>query len=110
MREQLIALRERRARLLERAAHEREAIAGLLERTDAATAWLARTARLVASARRHPAWVAAALAFVLALRPRPALKWLASGLSLWQAYRGARRWLRRLEPVIGASLAPRQGG
>ena len=40
-RERLIALRERRAELLVRADAEREAIAALLARTDAAAHWYA---------------------------------------------------------------------
>ncbi|MDA8107112.1 MAG: YqjK family protein [Betaproteobacteria bacterium] len=110
MRERLIALRERRARLLARASAEREALAGLLNRADSATAWLGKVARLLAEARLRPVWIAAAVAVLVGLRPKRTLKWLASGWTLWQAYRGARLWLRRLAPVIAASLAPRREG
>ena len=104
-RERLIGLRERRAELVARAQAEREAIAGLLARTDEAVRWFEAGIAAGAELRRHPAWIAGGLALLLALRPRRVLKWLASGWSLWGVYRGARRWLRRVAPDL-ARQAP----
>lgn len=104
-RERLIALRERRAELLARADTEREALASLLARSDAAVRWFEAGADAVAELRRHPAWIAGGVAVLFALRPRRALKWAASGWSLWRVYRGARMWLRRVAPA-GARPAP----
>ncbi|HUJ87851.1 MAG TPA: YqjK family protein [Burkholderiales bacterium] len=98
-REHLIALRERRAELVARADTEREAIAAMLARTDAATRWLEAGAGAIAELRRHPSWIAGSLALLFVLRPKRVLKWLASGWSLWRVYRGARAWLFRAAPA-----------
>jgi len=108
VRERLIALREQRMRLLGRASAERESLAGYVARAEAATGWLEKGMRLVAGAKRRPLWVAAGIAVLVALRPKSALKWLASGWSLWQAYRGARLWVRRLAPALLAAAAARR--
>ena len=97
-RERLIALRERRAELIARADSEREAIAGMLARGDAATRWLHAGTGALAELRRHPAWIAGGVGLLFALRPKRVLKWLASGWSLWRVYRGARAWLWRAIP------------
>jgi YqjK-like protein len=94
-RERLIALRERRAELVARAGAEREAIAGLLARTDVASRWLEAGIAAGAELRRHPAWIAGGVALLLVLRPKRVLKWVASGWSLWRVFRGARAWLYR---------------
>lgn len=104
MRERLIELRERRARLLERANGERETLAAYLARADAATRWVETGRLLVASLRRRPLWVAAAVVLLVALRPRRVLTWLAKGWTLWQLYRQARLWWQRLAPLAQAAL------
>ncbi len=100
-REQLIALRERRAELVARAGSEREAVASMLARSDAATRWLEAGASAIAELGRHPAWIAGSVALLFALRPKRVLKWIASGWSLWRVYRGARAWLWRAIPREG---------
>ena len=98
-RERLIALRERRAELLVRAAAEREAIAALLARTDAAAHWYEAGVAARAGPRRHHAGIAGGVGLLFVLRPKRVLKWLASGWSLWRVYRGARAWLLRAFPA-----------
>lgn len=96
MRERLIRLAERRARLAERAQAERESLAALIERADDAASWLGIARNLLQELGRRPLIVVAGAAFLIALRPRRALGWLAKGWSLWRLYRGARRWWLRL--------------
>ena len=97
-------LGERRARLVERAHGERERLAALLPRAEAAYSWVKVGRRLLDEARRQPLVVVAGAALLFALRPRRALKLLASGWSLWQLYRRARRWwLRFASPSAGST-------
>jgi hypothetical protein len=106
MRERLLTLAERRARLVARAQAERETMAALLAPTDGAVSvavLLIRTAqRALEEARRHPLFVVAGVALLAALRPRRAIAWLARGWSLWRLYRGARGWWRRFAATAGA--------
>ncbi len=104
MRARLIALAERRALLLHRAQSERETVAALVSRADAALAWVDKGRRVLQELGRHPLIIVAAVALVVALRPRRALKWLASGWSLWRLYRQARLWSQRLDAVLGAPV------
>ena len=99
MRESLIAIAERRTRLLARAQTERELLAAQLQPTDGA-ALLVQSALRVAQralerSRQHPLFMTALVALLVALRPRRALSWLARGWSLWRLYRGAQRWWRQ---------------
>jgi hypothetical protein len=94
MRESLIALRERRAALLARAATERAELAGWIARTDALAALAGAAASLLAELKRHPLWIALAAALVVALRPRRVLRWATSGWWLWRAARLALAWWR----------------
>jgi hypothetical protein len=94
MRERLIALRERRAALLARAAAERAELAGWIARTDALAAWAGAGASLLAELKRHPLWIALAAALIAALRPRRVLRWAASGWWLWRIARLALEWRR----------------
>jgi len=87
MRARLMALHARRGELAARAAGERDRVAGLLDATDAAGAWLDAASRLAAEARRHPLLFVAVAAFVVALRPRRILGWLLRGWSLYQIYK-----------------------
>ncbi|OGA69505.1 MAG: hypothetical protein A3G83_01255 [Betaproteobacteria bacterium RIFCSPLOWO2_12_FULL_68_20] len=95
MRERLIALRERRAELLVRAAAERAELAGWIARTDALAGWASAGASLLAELKRHPLWIALAAALLALLRPRRVVKWLATGWSLWRVARVALAWWRR---------------
>ena len=99
-RARIVALAERRAQLVERARHEREAVAGLLARTDApvqlAAQALAKGKRLLAELRERPAIAAAGVALLIALRPRRAFGWLLKGWSAWRLYRGAQRFWQRV--------------
>jgi hypothetical protein len=97
MRERLLALAERRARLQARAQSERESIAVLLTPADGALAVFRAAQGALAEARRHPLIMIAGVALLVALRPRRALSWLARGWSLWRLYRGALAWWRRLD-------------
>ena len=94
----LIVLRERRARLVERARGERERLAALLSRAEAAYSWIEVGRRVLDEARRQPLIVVAGAALLVALRPRRAVKLVASGWSLWQLYRRAQRWWERIAP------------
>ena len=106
-RNRLIELRERRARLVERARGEREHLAALLSRVDRVFSWLKMGRRALDEARRQPLIVVASVALLVALRPRRVLKLLASGWSLWQLYRRLRRWWSFAAP-IAARVAARQ--
>ena len=104
MRERLIVLRERRTRLVDRAAGERERIASVVQGASAVEPWLATAQRFVAEARRHPAWVLGAVAFFVAIRPRRAFSLAMRGWSLFQIYRRGRQLWDRFGPAVLASL------
>lgn len=99
----LIELRERRAHLVERAQGERERLAAVLSRVDPVLSWLELGRRALEEARRRPLVVLAGVALLVALRPRRALKLLASGWSLWQIYRRARRWWELIAAAPGGT-------
>jgi hypothetical protein len=110
MRERLLALAERRARLAARAQDERATVNALLARTDGAASL---ASLLVSSMRgaldqagRHPLVVVAGIALLAALRPRRALTWLAKGWSLWRLYHGAHAWWLRFVPATATAGAP----
>ena len=109
MRERLLALAERRTRLVARAQSERVTINALLAPADAAASLgtsLFRIARSVGEqARQHPLGVVAGVALLVALRPKRAIIWLSRGWSLWRLYRGARGWWLRFE-TAGARKQP----
>jgi hypothetical protein len=109
MRERLLLLAQRRARLAVQAQSERAVLLHAIEPADAAAVALAgllATARRAADeARRRPALVLAAVALLVALRPRRALAWAARGWSAWRLYRGAFRWWRRVASA-GTPAAP----
>jgi len=105
MRERLLVLAERRARLSARAQAERETIAALMKPADGATlvaiSAFRAAQRALAEARRHPLIMVAGVALMAALRPARAINWLAKGWSLWRLYRGASGWWRRFETFAG---------
>ncbi len=98
-RSRLLQLAERRARLHEKARSEREALAAMMARTDAAAEFvssaLAAGRRMLDELRRRPLLVAASVGILVALRPRRALAWALKGWSAWRLYRGAQRWWQR---------------
>lgn len=98
IREKLVALRERRGQLSARAEFDRGRIASLLARAEFATAWFDRGRTLLAKLSAHPVWIAAGVALLVALRPSKALKWLATGFSVWQGWRRLRASLDRFAP------------
>jgi hypothetical protein len=111
MRERLLALAERRARLVASAQAERETLSGMLVPVDAAASFaasLVRVARgLLDQAARYPLAVIAGMAFLVALRPKRTVVWLSRGWSLWRLYRGARGWwLRFAAPASRNAGAP----
>ena len=105
MRERLLALAERRVRLMARAQDERTAINALLAPADGAASMavsLFRTARrALAQARNHPLIVIAGVALLVALRPRRVISWIAKGWTLWGIYRSAQGWLQRFSAAAG---------
>ena len=106
-RERLIQLAERRTRLQQKAASERESLAALIERSDEAGILFQRARSLIEELRRQPWLVAGGAALLIALRPRRALRWLMKGWSAWRLYRGAQRWWGRI--AREANLPERSG-
>lgn len=106
-RSRLLQLAERRARLHEQARSEREALAAMMARTDAAAEFvsgaLAAGRRILDELRRRPLIVIAGMALLIALRPRRALGWALKGWSAWRLYRGAQRWWQRLAASANSS-------
>ena len=100
MRERLIELRERRARLQQQAGAERDALAEFVARADVAMRWIETGRSLVNAAVRRPLWIVAGVALLVALRPRRTFKLLAGGWSLFRLYRSARLWWLRLDPTL----------
>lgn len=99
MRERLIALRERRARLVAGAESQRSQLFAAFDKVDRVAAWVDRGRAAGRRALAHPVWIAAGVAFVVALRPGRALKLAATGLSLWRTYRKLRATLDRFVPT-----------
>ena len=98
IRERLLELREQRALLVAHAAQERVDLDVLVERAESVAIWVERGRAAVAYLKAHPGWVAAGVALLVALRPRKALKWLATGMSLWRGWRSLRDAVDRLGP------------
>ena len=102
MRERLIALRERRAGLLERAAAERHAIAGWLSRTDRVSHWVGVCAALLGELKHRPLWAAAGAALLFVLRPKRVIGLAVRAWSWWQIVRRVLVWWHRVAPATGA--------
>ncbi|MBE0622670.1 MAG: YqjK-like family protein [Burkholderiales bacterium] len=91
MNQRLAAVEARRARLLERAAREREDVAQTMQSWAQPLDFVDRCVDAVRFVVARPPLVAGA-AFILALlRPRRAFKWARRAFGLWQGY----RWLNR---------------
>jgi YqjK-like protein len=112
MRERLLFLAERRARLMARAQTERETIAALLKPADgvalAAISAFRAAQRALQASRRHPLIMVAGVALLVALRPRLAVTWIARGWSLWRLYRGAQGWWLRFSALTGTPAGTRK--
>ncbi len=112
MRERLLALAERRARLVVHAQAERATINRLLAPADAAASLGMSLFRLagnvVKQVRQYPLGVLAGVALLVALRPKRAITWLSRGWSVWRVYRVARGWWLRFEASSTAAGVPRQ--
>jgi len=106
-RARLLDLAERRARLIERARSEREALGRVLASSDTVASVLGRALRFVEGIEHKPLIAAAAAALLVALRPRRAFGWLMKGWSVWRLYRGARRFWQRLAGVGAGTPATR---
>jgi YqjK-like protein len=108
MRERLLVLAERRARLAAQANAERETIAALLVPFDAMSARAATflgIARTVAErASRYPLFVATGVALLAVLRPGRTVRWLTRAWSLWRLYQGARGWWQRFSAGAGTPV------
>jgi hypothetical protein len=99
-RHRLIALSQQRTRLVARARVEREHLGAVATRIEASLWWVDVVHKGVDEVRRHPLLVVAGIALLVVLRPRGAMKLLASSWSLWRLYQRARRlW------AIAAALA-----
>jgi len=87
--ERLFAIETRRARLIERAAREREEVANALQSLSQPLGFIDRCLGAVRFVIARPPLVAGiALVFAL-LRPRRALKWARRAFGFWRSY----RWL-----------------
>ena len=95
MNQRLFAIEARRARLLERAAREREDVAQTLQSWSQPLAFVDRCLGALRYFISSPPLVAGAVLVFALLRPRRALKWAQRAWGLWQGY----RWLtRKLAP------------
>lgn len=91
MNQRLLAIEARRARLLERAAREREDVALTLQSWSRPLDFLDRCLGAVRYFVSSPPLVAGAVLVFALVRPLRALKWAQRAWALWQGY----RWLTR---------------
>lgn len=89
MNRRLAAIEAKRARLLERAAREREHVAQSLQTWAQPLAFVDRGVAAVRYVVARPPLVAGTVFVLALLRPRRALKWARRAWGLWQGY----RWL-----------------
>lgn len=80
-------LRDKHARLLVRAALEREQLSAQLDAWRAPLALLDRGVAAARQVRRHPEWLVAVAVVIALVRPRRALAWARRGFILWRAWR-----------------------
>ena len=111
MRGRLLALAEKRTRLVARAQGERESFARLLAPTDAMSAMATSVFRAVRAifreARKYPLLALAGGAVLAALRPRRAVGWLAKGWSIYRLYRNLAPVIQRFAGAGAAAGRPR---
>ena len=93
MSDRLAAIEAKRARLVLRAAGEREHVSATLRQWSRETGWLDRGVAASRAAlifvKSHPILLATAMMALGVLRPRSAFKWARRGFALWRGY----RWL-----------------
>jgi hypothetical protein len=92
----LAEFRNRRARLMARAAVERERLAIQLQAWEVPLALADKGFAAVRYVRRNPQWIVAAFVLLLVLRPRRTLSWARNGLIAWRAWRWISQSLRGL--------------
>lgn len=78
-------IRAERARLLARAALERERVLVQLRAWEAPLALVDKSVAGARYVHRHPQWLIAAAIVFAVLRPRRALAWVRNGLIAWRA-------------------------
>jgi YqjK-like protein len=107
-RDRLSALSEQRTRLVARARVEREHLDAMAARIEASLWWVDVAHKGMDAVRSHPLLVVAAIALLVVLRPRGAMKLLASSWSLWRLYQRARRlWTAAAALAAGAATQNR---
>jgi len=87
--ERLLALALKRARLIERAAREREDLAHALQSLSQPLGFLDRCLGVVRFIIDRPPLLGGVALLLAWLRPRRAFKWARRGFGVWQGY----RWL-----------------
>jgi hypothetical protein len=90
-------IRAERARLLARAAGERERVLVQLRAWEAPLALVDRSVAGARYVHRHPQWLIAAAIVFAVLRPRRALAWVRNGLIAWRAFQWVSAWPRGLK-------------
>jgi len=89
--ERLFAIEARRARLIERAAREREDFASALQSLSRPLGFIDSCIGAVRYVAARPPLIAGVMLVFALLRPRRAFKWAQRAFGLWQSY----RWLTR---------------
>jgi len=87
-------IRAQRARLLPRAAVERERVLVQLRAWEAPLALVDRSVAAARYVHRHPQCLIAAAVVFAILRPRRALAWVRNGLIAWRTFRWVSAWPR----------------
>ena len=87
----LAEIETKRARLLERAARERESAGKVLQSWTQPLGFVDRCLGAVRFVVSHPPILAGAILVFALLRPRSTFKWARRAFGLWQSY----RWLSR---------------
>ncbi len=80
-------LRDKRARLVVRAALERERLSAQLDALRAPVALLDKSIAAARYVRRHPEWLVAVAVVIALIRPRRVLAWARRGFVLWRTWR-----------------------
>jgi len=99
IREQLLALREKRALLVGRAEEQRHDVLVIVARLERAAAWYDRARAIGRKVRANPLWVVAGVALLVAARPRKAVKLFTTAYSLWRGWRSLKALLERYAPA-----------
>lgn len=89
MNQRLAVIEARRARLIERAAREREEVAQTLRSLAQPLGFVDRGLRALRYLMAHPPLVAGAMLVFALMRPLRTLKWAQRAWGMWQGY----RWL-----------------